>query len=923
MKKNNLALLLRIARITLVCLLIAGILSTSFGVVVLATSDQAKAAEKAVAQQNKDPETQAPEKTRYPTEDYGGSREGSATLSSAVETLTEEETAILLKALVSVEAFDYYGEEQLRLNLNSENLLDSGLLPEPTEQGQTPEETEDILKNLATDTLATILEKVDQMEMLYLPSEVNSILGGDRILRIEGVNSYGDTPYIQASEPLFEDSFESLDICVTEALTAENLIGASFAPGVTASFDRVPIETAATSTGLRATNLANPVQPEGGELKVALDYTLKSEEKNGVEASLKISGAFGIRDLKAHLICDMPKAGQFEDLYFGLSGETYLDVTVEGKVEGKAEPEATAKDLGLVKLEGLNEKRFPLAIFMFTGTTPVKISKAAYDAATKSLLPQLYVVVYADWEGNISLELTTTMSKTERFNNGLSVFKNGEFTLQFEDYPYASAYPLDEEAAKLTSTTTVAVKAEADLSLVSGSLLFYVAGVNMGEINVARFGLETECELSMNATYEEGDFDLEADGTGYIRGYLKMLGINIKLKMEGKAFLKNFEMNVDFEYCLLDFTLFQWGDQPEKFKPAMPISSMKTPDEFDSIFCLVVDVSGSMSNQLDSGETKQEAAQNACTMIINTSENWAKTYEGTYGIGLVQFSDYSEVVAAPHIDYPFLRDCVNVMGDGGGTAIYTGVDTGISQLTAKECGKKIMILMTDGQDGNSSRTLESAQAAADEGITIYTIGFGEGVNETLLQEVAEITGGKYQYAETENLMGIVGSFLFTQYDVQAEVIAQNESTVSEGELSEPMTFEIEEGQEGDLIVTNAWPGSFLDTILVDPNGQEVTEDYPNSVTDESGIPTTITVRDPIPGEWTVRIKGVECSYENEPFYTIVAFKDVPSETVNEKMSTLETVAGYCLPIGVIVTLSSILLLSAIGWTGKKVTKEEK
>ena len=68
------------------------------------------------------------------------------------------------------------------------------------------------------------------------------------------------------------------------------------------------------------------------------------------------------------------------------------------------------------------------------------------------------------------------------------------------------------------------------------------------------------------------------------------------------------------------------------------------------------------------------------------------------------------------------------MGDGGGTSIYTGIDTAISQLDAVSSTNKIIILMTDGQDSNTTRSLESASIAASKGIKIYTIGFGSGVS---------------------------------------------------------------------------------------------------------------------------------------------------------------------------------------------------
>ena len=122
------------------------------------------------------------------------------------------------------------------------------------------------------------------------------------------------------------------------------------------------------------------------------------------------------------------------------------------------------------------------------------------------------------------------------------------------------------------------------------------------------------------------------------------------------------------------------------------------------------------------------------------------------------------------------------------------------------------------------------------------------------------------------------------------------------------------------MITTAWPGSFLDTILVDPNGKVVDENYPGAKTDETQIPSTITVANPIKGDWEVSVKGVETSYEEEPFYTIVAFKEAKNAKINTEMSTIEIIAAYCIPIGMFLILASVLFLFGLGKNKK--TKEE-
>jgi len=85
------------------------------------------------------------------------------------------------------------------------------------------------------------------------------------------------------------------------------------------------------------------------------------------------------------------------------------------------------------------------------------------------------------------------------------------------------------------------------------------------------------------------------------------------------------------------------------------------------------------------------------------------------------------------------------------TSIVAGLEKAYSELknNGRPDSKKIIILLSDGENNNGGYSypspLDVATLCANEGIVIYTIGFGV-VNETLLKRIAEITGGKYYYA---------------------------------------------------------------------------------------------------------------------------------------------------------------------------------
>lgn len=103
-----------------------------------------------------------------------------------------------------------------------------------------------------------------------------------------------------------------------------------------------------------------------------------------------------------------------------------------------------------------------------------------------------------------------------------------------------------------------------------------------------------------------------------------------------------------------------------------------------------------------------------------------------------------------------------------GTAIGMAISVGLNRLKKSDSVSKIMILVTDGDNNAGAINPNTASELAKEmGIKIYTIGVGTdetiipvqimgqstyqrydgGLNEALLQEIAETTGGQYYRAK--------------------------------------------------------------------------------------------------------------------------------------------------------------------------------
>ena len=177
---------------------------------------------------------------------------------------------------------------------------------------------------------------------------------------------------------------------------------------------------------------------------------------------------------------------------------------------------------------------------------------------------------------------------------------------------------------------------------------------------------------------------------------------------------------------------------------------------------LAVDVSSSMLAEDFAPSNRLDVAKEQSIAFIR-----ARRFDR---IGLVAFAGEALTRIPVTVDYSVLEQAVLDLQVGeldDGTAIGTAIATGANRLRRVEGKSKVMVLMTDGENNRGRidpRT--AAQAAERVGIRIYTIGIGtEGeartpigtgvggrlryqtlpvrIDEELLQDIAETTGGRY------------------------------------------------------------------------------------------------------------------------------------------------------------------------------------
>jgi Ca-activated chloride channel family protein len=155
-------------------------------------------------------------------------------------------------------------------------------------------------------------------------------------------------------------------------------------------------------------------------------------------------------------------------------------------------------------------------------------------------------------------------------------------------------------------------------------------------------------------------------------------------------------------------------------------------------------------------------------------------------IGLVAFAGEALTQVPVTLDYPVIEQAVMDLKIGSledGTAIGSGLATAVNRLRRAPDKSKVVLLLTDGENNKGLIDPRTAAAtAAAFGIKVYTIGVGTigeapiptgrglggfryemlpvRIDEPLLQEIAQKTGGRYFRAkDTEAL-----SRIFRQID---------------------------------------------------------------------------------------------------------------------------------------------------------------
>lgn len=242
------------------------------------------------------------------------------------------------------------------------------------------------------------------------------------------------------------------------------------------------------------------------------------------------------------------------------------------------------------------------------------------------------------------------------------------------------------------------------------------------------------------------------------------------IKYVHSAFIKNARKSIRMHLMHLPFILRMFAIILLILVLARPQSTSGSRDvSIEGIDIMIaLDISGSMLAE-DFRPNRMEAAKQTALEFIEMRPNDR--------IGMTVFSGQSFTLVPLTTDHAMLKDLAGRVTTGmveDGTAIGDGLATTINRLRDSDAISRVIILLTDGiNNAGVIDPLTAAEIAALFDIRVYTIGVGSSgpvpypsrgpfgiqyrdveipVDEALLQEIADMTGGQYYWADNQDAL---------------------------------------------------------------------------------------------------------------------------------------------------------------------------
>ena len=207
-------------------------------------------------------------------------------------------------------------------------------------------------------------------------------------------------------------------------------------------------------------------------------------------------------------------------------------------------------------------------------------------------------------------------------------------------------------------------------------------------------------------------------------------------------------------------------------------------------FVLVLDKSGSMG------------AFNAIAGVRFGADYWVRNIANTDDrLSIIAYNHGQEMILplttiVDGIDLTNALNSIENLTPGGLTNIGGAMSEGVSQITSPgdRAATQVMILFSDGLHNTGTEPERVIDSLIENGIRVYTIGFGDNADQVRLQQIAEGTGGRFEQIDadpdTQDAQLEIQNYLI---EISGEVQdCSGIVTMTPGLLPEPSDNELEE-----------------------------------------------------------------------------------------------------------------------------------
>lgn len=156
-------------------------------------------------------------------------------------------------------------------------------------------------------------------------------------------------------------------------------------------------------------------------------------------------------------------------------------------------------------------------------------------------------------------------------------------------------------------------------------------------------------------------------------------------------------------------------------------------------------------------------------------------------VAILTFSDSVNVAQGYTSDKTLLSNVVSQLKANGGRAMYDAVVEAAQFQAAVPQRRKVILLMTSGDDDHSKQNVDGAiQAAKNAGTPVFVIGLGSDVKKDALDKLATSTGGQSVYAPTVDQLQ--KQFLYISDELRRDYSFQFTSQLTADNQVHKLTF---------------------------------------------------------------------------------------------------------------------------------------